>query len=185
MASYNNLPRLFLLLALVFFPDLAFAQIPRVNDILNSDYNRIRKTGNRLFRSAKSDKAKEEQQLQLQSFYIDDQTAMLVDSEGQFLYLGNIGKLQNGNQFPNGKGLCRTVIIDPDTGESAFEYCLCPWKRGSRHGDGVIKLPDGTYRKARWKWDRLKSTAIEPPTTEEIESLDKMIDRLNRLLQAL
>ena len=184
MASYNNLPRLILLLALVLFPDLAFAQLPRVNDILNSDYNRIRKTGNRLFRSAKSAK-KEEQQLQLQSFYIDNQTVMLVDSEGQFLYLGNIGKLQNGNQFPNGKGLCRTVIIDPDTGDSALEYCLCPWKRGSRHGEGVIKLPDGTYRKARWKWNRLKSTAIEPPTPEEIESLEKTIDRLNRLLQAL
>ena len=54
MASYNNLPRLILLLALVLFPDLAFAQLPRVNDILNSDYNRRRKTGNRLFKSAKS-----------------------------------------------------------------------------------------------------------------------------------
>lgn len=183
MASHNNLPRLILLLALVLLPDLAFAQLPRTNDILNTSHDRIIITGNRLFRSSKS--AKIEEHPRLQSFYIDDQTTMLVDSEGQFLYLGTIGKLQNGDQFPNGEGLCRTVIIDPDTGEPAYEYCLCSWKRGSRHGEGVIKLPDGTYRKARWKWDRLKATAFEPPTSEEIESLEKTIVRLNRLLQAL
>ena len=102
-----------------------------------------------------------------------------------FLYLGNIGKLNNGKQFPHGEGLCRTVIIDPDTGDSAYEYCLCPWKRGSRHGEGVIKHPDGTYRKARWKWNRLKSVSDESPTPEEIESLEKKIDRLERILQIL
>lgn len=178
--------QLFVLLLLMLLPLPAGAQPNRGLQLSQIADNQIRSRrsagGIGVGRNEKKLKTKE---VQFQSVYIDNQTTLLVDNEGLFLYLGNIGKLNNGKQFPHGEGLCRTVIIDPDTGDSAYEYCLCPWKRGSRHGEGVIKHPDGTYRKARWKWNRLKSVSDESPTPEEIESLEKKIDRLERILQIL
>ena len=106
---------------------------------------------------------------------IDEETSFLFDTEGTFLYLGSIGQLKNGNCFPSGKGICK----------SSGEYILCPWKRGSKHGKGIIKTEDGIYQKAVWRWDLLKATSDEAPSPEEIAEMEDYISRMEVALKLL
>lgn len=106
---------------------------------------------------------------------IDEETSLLFDTEGTFLYLGSIGQLKNGRCFPSGEGICR----------SSGEYFFCPWKRGSKHGTGIIKTEDGTYRKAVWKWNRLKAVLEEEPSPEEIAVMEDYISRMEGALNLL
>lgn len=126
---------------------------------------------------------KYKQPVPLQHIYIDERTTILFDNEGQFFYMGSTRQLKDGRQFPDGEGICRTVRTSMN--HSSYEYCLCPWKRGSRNGEGILKLPDGTFRKAVWKWDRLKSTSDETPTPEEIEKMENEIARMEQILKLL
>ena len=111
----------------------------------------------------------------LRRIQIDEETSLLFDTEGTFLYLGSIGQLKDGACFPSGKGICRTD----------GEYCLCPWKRGSKHGNGIIKTEEGIYRKAVWKWDRLKAVLEEEPSPEEIAVMEDYISRMEGALNLL
>ena len=116
---------------------------------------------------------------------IDDETSLLYNAEGTFIYMGAVEELKDGRLFPSGKGLGRTVIRDSDSGESGYEYSFCSWKRGSKHGEGLLKRPDGTRAKAVWKWNQLKSVSDDPLTPEEIETLENQIARLETLLKVL
>ena len=121
----------------------------------------------------------------LRQIRIDDQTVLLYNETGTFVYLGSIDQLKNGKLFPHGTGTRRTIIKDPDTGESAYEYCLGTWKRGALHGKAIQKRPDGTCRNTTWSWDRLKSVSAEAPSPEEIATLEKAIARLEKLMTML
>ena len=171
------------ILLLILFPEISLAQ--SYSYTRREIKNTRPTTPNSRMHAPKSSKHKPKQTIPPKHIQIDEETSLLFDTEGTFIYMGSIGQLKNGNCFPDGTGLVRTVIKDTDTGESAYEYRLCPWKRGSRHGEGIMKLPDGTYRKVRWKWGRLKSVSDEPPVPEEIEALEQKIDRLERILQIL
>lgn len=152
-----------LVLFLVLFSCLAAAQVP------GAGQKRV---------SHRNDK-------QLRQIPIDEKTTLLYDEDGTFFYLGSISQLKNGKPFPHGSGLCRTVARNPITGEVSYEYCSCNWKRGSRHGEGIMRLPDGTCRKAVWQWDHLQTVSDTPPSRGEIETLEKHIWRLEKLISLL
>ena len=175
------LPLVFLLL----IPDLSFAQNQWEKRNLGVLKDTAPFTPRRRYEAPRSRKHNPKQTIPTKHIQIDEETSLLFDTEGTFIYMGAIGQLKSGNYFPAGTGLIQIIIKDTDTGDSAYEYYLCPWKRGSRHGEGIMKLPDGTYRKARWKWNRLKSVSDEPPTPEEIESLEKKVERLEQVLRLL
>lgn len=175
------LPLVFLLL----IPDLSFAQNQWEKRNMGVLKDTAPFTPRRRYEAPRSRKHNPKQTIPPKHIRIDEETSLLFDAKGVFIYMGGIGQLKDGKLFPYGTGIVRTVVNNIDTGDSAYEYCLCPWKRGSRHGEGIMKLPDGTYRKVRWKWGRLKSASDEPPLPEEIEALEQKIDRLERILQIL
>ena len=182
--------RLFLLMLVVLLPVQAAAQAQRTaNDAINMSVSRIQRGGQRMLGTLKpteqSNKKKKAQDKPLNHLYVDPQTTLLLDNDGVFLYLGNVGKLKNGNQFPHGTGISRTVVQDPETYETSYEYCLGSWKRGFRHGKSLVKRPDGTYCKTTWRWDNLKSVSEESPSAEEIDQLEKAIARLEIIMSLL
>lgn len=181
--------RLFLLMLVVLLPVQAAAQAKRTaNDAINLSASRTRGGSPRVFGALKQteqDNNKNAQDKPLNHLYVDPQTTLLLDNDGVFLYLGNVGKLKNGNQFPHGTGISRTVVQDPETYETSYEYCLGSWKRGFRHGKSLVKRPDGTYCKTTWRWDNLKSVSEESPSAEEIDQLEKAIARLEKIMSLL
>ena len=116
----------------------------------------------------------------LEQIPVDDSQSFLLDTKGTVVYLGAFKQAYNGQFFPSGLGLSRTVVTD-STGNTFYEYCLCPWKRGFRHGKGVIRLIDGNYIKASWRWGRQKSVSDSSPTDAEIEELEQRIKRFELL----
>ena len=153
---------------LAFLPGISLAQRTVVRDKLDIRTATTRSRAPRFSHKAKQDNP-------LKRIQLDDETSILFDTEGTFLYMGGIGQLKNGNCFPSGEGICR---VDG-------EYCLCPWKRGSRHGKGIIKTEDGAYRNAVWRWDHLKSVSEEEPSSEDINRLENTISRMEQLLRLL
>ena len=117
---------------------------------------------------------------------IDEQSSLLFDEEGTELFLGGVGQMKaNGNYYPAGEGLSRTLVKDPVHGETAYEYYFGSWKRGSRHGKALVKCPDGTYCNTTWRWDRLKSISEEEPSAEDIARLETEIARLEKIMSLL
>lgn len=117
---------------------------------------------------------------------LNDEQALLSDEMGEFLYLGGYQLLKsNGAPFPSGEGISRMPIRDPETGDIVYEYCLCPWKRGSRHGSGFIRLADGSYHKVIWRWNRVKSISEEPVEEADIERLERWIHDLDNYIQLM
>ena len=129
---------------------------------------------------------------------VNDSTALLYSEDRSFLYLG--GSVEaNGNRsaYPSGYGIGCYAITGWDTdavgtagivrtaSATPFEYSLCPWKRGSRHGEGLFMRADGTVVKARWRWDKLKTVSEEPPTEEELAELDRRIARLQATVELM
>jgi len=183
----------------VLLPVPAAAQVQKAHEMIQSANSRLRRGGTRMDGTLKPtgqpDYRKKAQDKSLNHLYVDPQTTLLLDNDGVFLYLGNVGKLKNGNQFPHGTGLSRTVVSIPATddvvtgdsftGDSGYEYCLGTWKRGALHGKAIVKRPDGTYCNTTWRWNSLKSVSDETPSTEEIETLEKAIARLEKLMSML
>ena len=116
----------------------------------------------------------------LEQIPVDDLQSFLLDTKGTFVYLGSFKQTNNGQYFPSGLGLIRTVAAD-STGNSSYEYCLSPWKRGFRHGEGIVRLADGNYAKVTWRWGRQKSVSNSVPTDAEIEELEQRIKRFELL----
>lgn len=122
----------------------------------------------------------------VQEVTISEGRTCLYNKTRTFLYLGEVSKSKDDRgTFPHGKGIVRYATILPESDSIACEYCLCPWKRGSRHGSGLLKRPDGSVVKAVWKWDRLKSVAPDPPTDEEKALMEERIEELTALLTLL
>ena len=106
----------------------------------------------------------------------------LFDDAGIFQYLGEI-KQAGGNVFPSGRGIDRSAVTNPETGVSEFVYRIGPWKRGSRHGVFLVKLPDGTYCQERWKWNRFKGVLPDEPSSDDIARLEESAVRLETMLR--
>ena len=155
-----------LLFLLAFLPEVSLAQTHPVGTIRDTPSKKPSRVRAPQFRH------KTKQVEPLTRIQIDEETSLLCNTEGTFFYMGNIGQLKNGNCFPSGEGICQI----------GGEYCLCPWKRGFRHGKGIIRLIDGTYVKASWRWGRQKSVSDTVPTDAEIEELEQRIKRFELLI---
>ena len=124
-------------------------------------------------------------EIRLERIKVDDSLSLLFDDLGSFLYLGEAGQLKNGRWFPSGEGLCREVISNPESGTPASIYSFCPWKRGSRHGTGLLQLPDGSLCIAIWKWNKLKKVMEEDPAPAQIERMKDYQARLEAMLHLM
>lgn len=100
----------------------------------------------------------------------------LYNTDGSFLYLGEIRN--ESSIYPHGAGLGMTKCRDEETGAVANEYVLCRWRRGSRHGEGIIKHPDGCFEKALWKWNKKKTIPDSDVSPEEQEEMEEQIKNL-------
>ena len=118
-----------------------------------------------------------------QQIKIDDATSFLFDKDGRFQYIGEIRLLSNGKYFPSGEGVSRSVVTNPETGGTELRYDLGPWKRGSRHGVFLVKLPDGTYCQERWKWNRFKGVLPDEPSSDDIARIEESAVRLETMLR--
>ena len=118
-----------------------------------------------------------------QQIKIDDATSFLFDKDGRFQYIGGIRLSSNGKYFPSGEGVSRSVVTNPETGGTELRYDLGPWKRGSRHGVFLVKLPDGTYCQERWKWNRFKGVLPDEPSSDDIARLEESAVRLETMLR--
>ena len=154
---------------LAFLPEVSLAQTHPVGTIRDTPPKQSGRVEAPRFRH------KTKQVEPLTRIQIDEETSLLCNTEGTFFYMGNIGQLKNGNCFPSGEGICQI----------GGEYCLCPWKRGFRHGKGIIRLIDGNYVKASWRWGRQKSVSDTVPTDAEIEELEQRIKRFELLFGLL
>lgn len=100
----------------------------------------------------------------------------LYNSDGSFLYLGEIRS--ESKAFPHGKGLGMSIVKDEENGFAGKEFEYCAWKRGSRHGKGVIKHPDGRYEHAVWKWNKMTIVPDSPVSPEEQAEMEDQIKQL-------
>ena len=166
---HNPLKFFIPLLLLVYLPNISLAQRPSVGTIRDTPQKQPSRVRAPRFNH------KTNQVDPPKRVLIDEETSLLFDTEGTFLYLGSIGQLKNGNCFPSGKGICK----------SSGEYLFCLWKRGSKHGKGIIKTEDGIYQKVVWKWDRLKATSDDAPSPEEIAEMEDYISRMEVALKLL
>ena len=117
---------------------------------------------------------------------INDSTLCIYSPDKQFVYVGaGEEATRSHGAVPDGYGIARVIRSGDHLAAKQFEYCLCPWKRGSRHGEGLLVSPDGTVVKATWRWNKLKSVSEEPPTEEELEELDRRIARLQATIRLL
>ncbi len=117
---------------------------------------------------------------------INDSTLCIYSQDKEFVYVGaGEEATRSHGAVPDGYGIARAIHSGDHPSAKQYEYCLCPWKRGSRHGEGLLVKPDGTVVKATWRWDKLKSVSEEPPTDEELEELDCRIARLQATVRLL
>lgn len=172
---------LLLLLFLLLLPMGVGAQVVSADDATRSYYNRLR-TPSPITRETKN--KREGPVPTLKSIPVDDTNSLLYNEDRSFVYLGSTGVFRK-KSIPDGYGMSRIIVQDRETGERGYLYCLCPWVREQRQGDAVIKLPNGTYCKAIWKWDNLKSIQDDAPSPEEIAQIEKYITRLTILLKWL
>lgn len=100
----------------------------------------------------------------------------LYNSDGSFLYLGEIRS--ESKAFPHGKGLGMSIVKDEENGFAGKEFEYCAWKRGSRHGEGVIKHPDGRYEHAVWKWNKMTIAPDSPVSPEEQAEIEDQIKQI-------
>ena len=114
---------------------------------------------------------------------IDDNISYLFDREGTFHYFGEIKQSSSGKFYPSGQGIDRTVERNAETGETAIRYSVGPWKRGSRHGKFLVKLPNGSYCTETWKWDRRKNISWAAPPADEVARMEDAVTRLENLLK--
>ena len=128
----------------------------------------------------------EHQKEKLECIPINDTTLCIYSSDRAFLYLGSGTEAKSGrNAFADGYGIARYVSNDAATGTLQVEYSLCPWKRGSRHGEGLVQTPDGTILRAKWTWDQLKGISEEAPSEAELEEFNRRITRLEAVMRLL
>lgn len=106
---------------------------------------------------------------------ISDDKWCVYNQDLSFVYFGTVRERESG-VIPHGFGICRN---------QADEYALCPWKRGFRHGTGLLKRSDGTVVKARWRWDRLKEVFKEPPAQEELDEFEFQIKQMDIAIRRL
>ena len=117
---------------------------------------------------------------------INDSTLCIYSPDKQFVYVGaGEEATRTHGAVPDGYGIARVIRSGDNPGAKQYEFCLCPWKRGSRHGEGLLVRPDGTVVKARWRWDKLKTVSEEPPTEEELAELDRRIARLQATVELM
>lgn len=100
----------------------------------------------------------------------------LNNSDGSFCYLGEIRS--ESSVYPHGKGLGMLRVRDGESGVVSNEFVLCSWKRGSRHGKGVIKHPDGRYEHAVWKWNKMTIVPDSPVSPEEQAVMEDQIKQI-------
>lgn len=100
----------------------------------------------------------------------------LYNSDGSFCYLGEIRN--ESNAFPHGKGVGMSIVKDEESGFAGKEFEYCAWKRGSRHGKGVIKHPDGRYEHAVWKWNKMTIVPDSPVSPEEQAEMEDQIKQI-------
>jgi len=125
------------------------------------------------------------QKERLECIAINDTTLCIYSSDRAYLYLGSGTEAKSGrNAFADGFGIARYASRDA-AGEMQVQYCLCPWTRGSRHGNGLIQTPDGTILKAKWTWDQLKGLSEEPPSEAELAEFNRRLTRLQAVLRLL
>ena len=126
------------------------------------------------------------QKEKLECIPINDTTICIYSPDRAFLYLGSGSESKSGrNAFADGYGIARYVIPDAATGAMQVEYSLCPWKRGSRHGEGLARTPDGTILKAKWTWDQLKGVSEETPSEAELAEFNLRLTRLEAVMRLL
>ena len=118
------------------------------------------------------------------SFSVNDSSYCLYNEDMSFVYVGSVKKKNDSTCSPDGYGLSCQIIKNRDN-SFQLEYCLCPWKRGSRHGQGLIKTTDGDYKKVSWKWDKLKTLSNQEPSQEEINQIEARIQALSSLMKLL
>ena len=126
------------------------------------------------------------QKKKLESISINDTTICIYSPDRAFLYLGSGSESKSGrNAFADGYGIARYVIPDAATGALQVEYSICPWKRGSRHGEGMVQAPDGTILKAKWTWDKLQGVSEETPSEAELAEFNRRLTRLEAVMRLL
>lgn len=122
----------------------------------------------------------------LECIPINDTTLCIYSSDRSFLYLGSGTEAKSGRSaFADGYGIARYASPGNGAGASQVEYSLCPWKRGSRHGEGLVQTPDGTILKAKWSWDQLKSVSEEAPSEAELAEFNRRLNRLEAVIRLL
>lgn len=114
---------------------------------------------------------------------IDDTVSYLFDREGFFRYFGEVRQSSGGKFFPSGEGIDRTMVINDKTGAAEIRYSIGTWKRGSRHGEFLVKLPNGSYCTETWRWDRRRNVSWAAPTPEEAARLEEAVARFENLLK--
>lgn len=112
----------------------------------------------------------------LHSKRISEGRYFLYNADGSFCYLGEIRS--DTKAFPHGKGLGMFKVRNGETGVDSNEFILCTWKRGSRHGKGVVKHPDGRFERAVWKWNKMKNVPDSFVSPEEQEAVEEQIRQL-------
>lgn len=126
------------------------------------------------------------QKEKLEGIPINDTTICIYSPDRAFLYLGSGSESKSGrNAFADGYGIARYVIPDAATGALQVEYSICPWKRGSRHGEGMVQAPDGTILKAKWTWDKLQGVSEETPSEAELAEFNRRLTRLEAVMRLL
>ena len=126
------------------------------------------------------------QKEKLECIPINDTTICIYSPDRAFIYLGSGSESKSGrNSFADGYGIARYVSPDAATGALQEEYSLCPWKRGSRHGEGLARTPDGTILKAKWTWDQLKGVSEETPSEAELAEFNLRLTRLEAVMRLL
>lgn len=126
------------------------------------------------------------QKEKLECIPINDTTICIYSPDRAFLYLGSGSESKSGrNAFADGYGIARYVIPDAATGALQVEYSICPWKRGSRHGEGMVQAPDGTILKAKWTWDKHQGVSEETPSEAELAEFNRRLTRLEAVMRLL
>lgn len=103
---------------------------------------------------------------------VDDRKAFISNDISGELYVGEVVKNAARGYLRSGSGLCK----------SGKDYSLCSWKRDSMHGEGLKKRDDKVYF-CKWKWGKVLTESVRPATEEEIEMINKEIERLEIMIR--
>lgn len=103
---------------------------------------------------------------------INDNNNLFFNKKEPWIYLGWIEyrkKEISGGQFVDfpyfdGRGL---LCSYPEE-SSVPEYYHGDFKRGSKHGNGVVMQSDSTFYAGVWQWDKFKESSLREATDEEI-----------------